>query len=381
MDVADHTHWIAGLPTASRAGWGPLLRAAQEPWEGLGRWPLAADEELDGALAALVAGAREWRERGPEERLLQVARWVQGVAREAEGHQTLARRIGIEDARGWRAGLDLKALSRSLDRELQAPRSAAGEVCLVACDWSELAGGLLRAIASALQAGRSVLVLGDMNAPMLADRVLAGLLAAGLPGNLVAVLHGVSEVSLERLARDGRLGDLSASSPVPKRIRAWRRWSELAQLPAPLLRLLRARSLYLEEGANLSEAAQDLLLAAFGGRRALFGQAPDQVGQVHCPKRLFSAFSQALLQGLEESPKLQQGLPLMDAQTLAACERRWSSGLDQGATLIAGGESLGARSGARELRVLPTILTNVEPHMHCARSARPLPVLSLLRAD
>ena len=379
MEHGQHGHWIGGQQLPGRAGMGAELFASSSPWESLGAWPLAAAEELELAMQGLASAGEAWGALAPGERARQVADWVREACREAGSMPALGRRIGLQQ--GWSENLDLSSLARALDRDLAWPRSASGPVALVSCHWSELAGGLLRAVASALQAGRAVLLLADERTPMCADALIEALLNAGLPGELVAVLHGLGPDARALLARDSRLGDALLSSTDPADIRAWRAWSSEQGLAAPELRLLRAGSFEVGRGDDLECAAGQVLRAAFDGEQSLFGQAAGSLGQVHVDPRYFSAFSEALLGELKRGAWEQKGLALIDRAAREAWERRWTSGLDQGATLIAGGASFSPRPGARDQRVQPTLLTNVEPHMLCARAGFPSPVLCLLRAE
>jgi acyl-CoA reductase-like NAD-dependent aldehyde dehydrogenase len=313
------------------------------------------------------------------ERAAELADWMRGACLDGGRMRELGRRIGLDE--DWNGRVDLHALARDLDRDLARPRSACGPVAVVACHWSELAGGLLRAVGSALQAGRAVLILADARTPMCADAVIEDLLEAGLPAELVAVLHGLGTGARALLAGDERLGDALVSSADADGIRDWRAWGLELGLAAPELRLLRAGSYGVSWGDDLELAAQRVSHAAFDGERTLFGQAAGSVGQVQVDERCFSAFSEALLRELAAGGWGQRGLALIDRAARDDWEQRWTSGLDQGATLIAGGASFSQRPGARDLRVQPTVLTNVEPHMLCARAGFPSPVLCLLRAD
>jgi len=377
MDAVRHTHWIGGAALASQVGLGDELRSARAPFEGLGCWPLAGEYELGAALENLARGASCWSRKPASVRQEQVACWIADALAEWGEDGGAARLLGLP---AERLVPDFERLQRSLDRGLAEPRSARLGVALVSVDWSELTEGLLRAVGSELQAGRAVLLLGDPRAPMLADRLHAALVRVGLPGELLAVLHGLPDELWGSLVSDARVGDLWCSAREPERMRAWRALGLQMQLPAPHLELLRAGRAFVRPGDNLRHSAQRILGSAFGHAESLHGQAAGQIGQVHCHPACFSELNALLLEELEAGELGSEPLVLIDRAAGQAHHERWMSGLDQGATLIAGGEDSSARKGGAIRRVLPTILTNVEPHMLSARSTLPLPVLCLLRA-
>ena len=118
------------------------------------------------------------------------------------------------------------------------------------------------------------------------------------------------------------------------------------------------------------------MAGAFGRTMTLFGQCRGQIGRVFCDERRFSRFTECLLAALADSESVRDPLPLIDRDAAFAVRRRWALGLDEGATLILGGESAEDSSGRR---LLPTVFTNVEERMSMARQVDPMPVLCLLR--
>jgi hypothetical protein len=164
----------------------------------------------------------------------------------------------------------------------------------------------------------------------------------------------------------------------------------------------RSRASVVRPGRGLESEVERVLEASLGRAGALDGLLHGRIGNVLCPQTVFSGFTQRLLLRLEEEETPLQGPLSLDpdlADTLARIRER---GLDEGATLLLGGihagEGLpgeGAESPeddpetplegffpGREGAILrPTVFTNVEEHMQLVRTARPVPLLCLLRVD
>ena len=111
-----------------------------------------------------------------------------------------------------------------------------------------------------------------------------------------------------------------------------------------------------------------------------------------CHQRLFSRFSEELLQCLEAAQDAQRPVPAIDGDLPGHVRGAWALGLDEGASPILGGEPLsrpaapvdaargGGSQGSRPPWALsPTVFTNVDPGLRLAGLGRPAPVLSLIR--
>src|SRR5262249_5395817 len=123
----------------------------------------------------------------------------------------------------------------------------------------------------------------------------------------------------------------------------------------------------------LEDSARAFVELAFGRGATFGGQLPGSLGRVFCPARRFSRFTELVLVELAASEASTTPVPLIDAESVERARAAWELGLDEGATCIAGGEI--GEGGV----LVPTILTNVESQMACARRQDALPVLCLLR--
>ena len=412
--MTEHANLVGGRPHRTTDG-RREVRAACAPFEPLGTFPVSGPAAVQEALEVLRAApwqARPWAERV---RLLERAARALG---EAE-HGAVARRLGLDleelaphavRSAGIGGGIPAGPENGG-DGGPGGPGGPGGNggIALVAPDWSELFCGTWHSVALELARGRAVLLCADPRVPHVAEEIVRALLAAGVPDEALALLHGATEEALDAALADPSVTSVRASGPAP-RIARLRRAAEAGRHEAALL-VPSSSACELAPDADLAAAAADVVERAFGRSRALFGQLPGHVARVFVPERLFSRFTDLLLERLEASEPWRRPLPLIDAEALARVRTAWALGLDEGATLIAGGgvpgvapgppapgdrpEALAAGdelpasgaageaaggAGPRDLRVLPTVFTNVELDMDLARRPEPQPVLSLLRS-
>jgi acyl-CoA reductase-like NAD-dependent aldehyde dehydrogenase len=350
-----HPNWIAGSWAPARAG--ATFERGGEYWSQSGAEDIAA---------ALEAAGRAQAPAGLAMRLLEALR------DDPERHAGLARRVGLP-------GGDLVAADRGLDQLagtfLERPRPRESGPAIVAGDWRRGLAGLAEDVLEALLRGRGVIVLPDARVPDLGARLACAAERVGA-GTSVAVLFGMPRELLAHALELGHGTGLSvtAAGSRARRIEL-RRACEAHAIEATRLVPLRVGVAEVDATGDLEGQAGELIEAAFGRERTLGGQLSGALGRVHCPERRFSTFTAALLAGLESAPCVREPLPLIDAEAVAAARSACSLGLDEGATLIAGG----AVGPEPERVVAPMVFTNVEPAMASARRQDPLPVLCLLR--
>lgn len=99
------------------------------------------------------------------------------------------------------------------------------------------------------------------------------------------------------------------------------------------------------------------------------------------PRRIYSVFAEALIEELESLSKDAQvsGFESSTGKVLATHYHSfWSSGLDEGATLVSGGDSVATMGGGVCLQ--PALLLNLKPDSALLKLGEPLGVLRLQRA-
>ncbi len=290
-------------------------------------WPRASAADLERAREAL----------GPFEPARALQALERSRAEIAEGLGPLLEgRLGLapESARraaGWvagpgpagpllagRFGRSGSPGARAARREEGSERPAQAPPLVLACHWSDLADRPLERLASAFAAGRSVLWLGDEHLPEVPALVVGALARGGLDGGALALLHAPDPGLLKGV--DG--------SPQRGPGVAW-----------------------VGPGHDLEAAAAHCVSAAFGDLPALGGRRSGSLERVVADRRVFSAFTEALLAELEDFGA--ELLEPLDGEARRELEGAVERMLDLGATPI-----LGADGGWR-----PAVLTNVELHV------------------
>ncbi|MBA4709203.1 aldehyde dehydrogenase [Aquitalea aquatica] len=236
-------------------------------------------------------------------------------------------------------------------------------------------------VAPALAAGNSVLLKPAEQSPLSAIRLAQLASEAGLPDGVLNVLPGYGEEAGQALGLHPDIDCLSftGSTEIGKRFLAYSAASNM-------------KMVWLECGGkspNLVFAdCADLDAAA---RKAAFGIYFNQGQVCSASSRLLVESSihdrfvekllaemAAFLPGNPLDPATRQGT-LVDAGHTARVQGFIASGLQQGASLLAGGERL--RIGHSDCYLQPTLFSGVTPDMRIAREEIFGPVLSVLRFD
>jgi acyl-CoA reductase-like NAD-dependent aldehyde dehydrogenase len=338
-------------------------------------WPQSDGADVAQAWRAARAASPAWLCRSADER----ARYLEALARELEGDADLAQRLGERFALEPRElAPHFTGLVRGLGALCARPAPVGGgEVAWWAPDWRELVRAPFLDLARECLAGRVLVLVSDARVPELAHHFARAARAADLPPGVLGVLHGATRELLQ-LGIAAANGDSSctlvASGSVARMVEL-RRLESTAGIQSRL-RALRCGVHEVASGDALEDVAAEVVERAFGRATTLGGQLPGALGRVFCPARLFSRFTELVLERLESSDAARAPVPLVDDGAVAQARAAWELGLDEGATCIAGGDASEAS------RVLPpTVFTNVETYMATAKRQDPLPVLCLLRGS
>lgn len=342
------------------------------PCDVLGTFPRSGPEEVEEARRSLARGTRGWWKRPLDERRELVER---GLARFAAAAQAACSDI----ASGL--GLEPFELEPELVQSARAGRAAVRRmhqaplgVALVAPDWRTPTDLLVAEVAGLLVEGRATLLTSDERAPLVPQLLVDALLDVGVPGQVVALVHAPDAEAVSVAIRSG-----------VERVSAWgdregiaslRRIGAGAAVPSQRLHLHRARPDRLPAGADPEDAAAEVLRRAFGRAATLSGARGGQLSTLYVPERDLSDFTGALLEALLQDRSYRDPLPFLDRNGPRLAREAWTLGLDEGATLVLGGEE---RGGSGKKRAVPALLTNGAAHMRVARRIEPTPVLLLCR--
>lgn len=338
-------------------------------------WPQSGSEDVAEAWRVARAELPAWRALAVGRR----ARCLGALARALEQDAELVRAVA---ARFALAPSELAAHFAGLERGLQAlferPASA-GDARVAWCvpDWRELVRAPFLDLARELLAGRVALLVSDARLPELGQHLARAAEAADLPPGVLGLLHGATR---ELLQLGLAAGEASAASTLVasgsvERMVELRRLESTAGVESRL-RALRCGVHEVDPGDELAESAAEVVERAFGRAATLGGQLPGALGRVFCPARLFSRFTELVLERLEADPAARTPVPQIDDEAVTRLRAAWELGLDEGATCIAGGDA-----GVASRALPPTVFTNVETYMASAKRQDPMPVLCLLRGS
>lgn len=227
-------------------------------------------------------------------------------------------------------------------------------------------------VAPALGAGNAVVFKPPLVTPLSATRLFELMLEAGVPAELIALVHGDGGTVGQHLVEHPGVDffTFTGSTPVGKRIRDARGMRPVA------LELGSIAATIVCADADLKRAA--MRCAQSGFRRQ--GQACTSTQRLFVQREVLETFQAlflaevaALSVGDPTDPKTDVG-PMISEKDAVRAEAWTREAVDQGARILAGG----ARQGAV---LQPTVLTDVRPAMRVMCEEIFAPVLSIIPFD
>lgn len=338
----------------------------------------SSGEDVEAALDALQRAGRDWAREDPEDRADSLGELLDLWEDRGGPEEELAELLDL-DPRGLASSRG-EALALA-DELIDEARDAPGGPRLARVSVRALGRGLVEALVPPLLEGRGVLLLPDPEAPALARAFCRLLEDSPLPRGIVALLGDDTSEAARAALESGRLGDALFIEPRARTRRLVERLERAGTRgPRPRIRALTSGVRAVLSDEDPRRAADEVLREAFDPDRALCGQRDGALGRVVCHERRFSAFSEALLEGLDA--RAEGRCPLLDTGLPRAVSELTRLGLDEGATLVRGPQtaSPGSPRARRDAILAPSVFTNVEPRMGLARAELAAPVLRLLRA-
>ncbi|WP_199051892.1 aldehyde dehydrogenase [Aquitalea sp. ASV15] len=236
-------------------------------------------------------------------------------------------------------------------------------------------------VAPALAAGNSVLLKPAEQSPLSAIRLAQLASEAGLPDGVLNVLPGYGEEAGQALGLHPDIDCLSftGSTEIGKRFLAYSAASNMKMVWLECGG--KSPNLVFADCADLDAAARKAAFGIYFNQ----GQVCSASSRLLVESSIHDCFVEKLLvemasfqPGNPLDPATRQGT-LVDAGHTARVQGFIASGLQQGASLLAGGERL--RIGHSDCYLQPTLFTGVTPDMRIAREEIFGPVLSVLRFD
>ncbi|HZZ09713.1 MAG TPA: aldehyde dehydrogenase family protein [Paraburkholderia sp.] len=291
------------------------------------------------------------------------------------------------DAQAWTGVAHLETMIRTLDTfEFEAVkngiliRKEAVGVCGLITPWNWPALQITTKVAPALAAGCTMVLKPSELAPLSAILFAEILDEAGVPAGVFNLVNGDGATVGEAMSRHPDIDMMSFTGST-------RAGVQVAKASADTVK--RVHQELGGKSANLILEDADLKEAVSRGTRACFdnsGQSCDAPTRMFVPRaRMDEALgyakdvAQALKVGAADAKESDLG-PVISEQQFDKIQRMIRAGMEEGATLVAGGpgrpEGLGAGYFVR-----PTVFGHVRPEMTVAREEIFGPVLSILGYD
>jgi acyl-CoA reductase-like NAD-dependent aldehyde dehydrogenase len=385
---AVHHNWIDGRPAPASSGDGFEVKTPRTK-KSLGRWPRSGARELEAALAACERAETRWSLLSVRERRQRLERALDRWLDDGDGAEQATLALGCSarelHAHGSAAAASVERLLAGGDHAADDLDPRTSGTSVAALDWTEGWHAPARFAFGSLLKGRTVVLVSDPRLPMVADG-LARALADSTDGAL-AVLHDDGRTVVRAAFGHERVARLHLPSTSEAAPELWARAEPeletviergfgagvvVTREKKLCVRTLANTSYVVRTDRDLGAQAEEVVERAFGRVAALSGCAPGRVGRVLAPARVFSRFTELLLDALENDPDATDPIDLVRALAPAHAEHAFALGHDEGATAIFTGFPDDDLS-------FPLVFTNVDERMKLARLARPSPVLCLMR--
>jgi acyl-CoA reductase-like NAD-dependent aldehyde dehydrogenase len=284
--------------------------------------PLAADQDIEGALAKAAAAQSKWKPVPVAERAAIVRRMVEWcVARADQLGEELTRQMGRpiaytpnEIRRGFQErALHMCAIAEGALADIAVEKKDGFErfirreplgVVLVLAPWNYPWLTSVNAIVPALLAGNSVILKMAQQTPLVAERYAEAFAAAGLPPGVFQFLH-LSHAATAKVIADPRVAFVAFTGSVEGGHAVQRAAAE--RFIATGLELGGKDPAYVRADADLPSAIENLVDGSYFNS----GQSCCGIERIYVDKKLFRPFVDGFV---ELTRKYRLGNPL-DAQT------------------------------------------------------------------
>jgi len=356
--------------------------------------PLAADQDIEGALAKAVAAQSKWKQVPVAERAAIVRRMVEWCVAKADGlGEELTRQMGRpiaytpnEIRRGFQeralymAGIAEAALADiSITPGRRFIRRTPLGVVLVLAPWNYPWLTSVNAIVPALLAGNSVLLKMAQQTPLVAERYAEAFAAAGLPPGVFQFLH-LSHAATARVIADARIAFVAFTGSVEGGHAVQRAAAE--RFIATGLELGGKDPAYVRADAPLAATVENLVDGAFFNS----GQSCCGVERIYVQRSLYKPFVDGFV---ELTKKYRLGNPLEAQTTLGPMVRTEAAdavrtqireALDKGARALIDAKSFPAdKDGTPYLA--PQVLIDVDHRMQVMSEESFGPVIGIMAVD
>lgn len=395
MSMIQGNNYINGQWAGSRDGRTFETRNPARLTETLGVFPLSTPEDTQAAVAAAQTAFESWRETSPQTRAKLLKRALERmIARREE----IARILTLENGKTLRESLvEIDAAINEMDFQIAegvrmygetAPVSRAGilafsvrcplGVAAIISPWNFPFNVPVRKVVPALMTGNTCVFKPASLTPHTGMIFTELFVEAGLPPGVLNFVTGSGRMVGDVLVGDARVKAISFTGSTAVGMGIHRRAAE--RLARTQLELGGKNPAVVLEDADLEEAVNLSLNAAF----ACAGQWCTSTSRVIVVREIAAEFKRRALakvqamilgEGLDESTDMG---PLCGPEQVQTVMGYIAKGLQEGATLLAGGQRVTGPGYDEGCFIAPTLFVDVRPEMTIAQEEIFGPVLSIL---
>jgi alpha-ketoglutaric semialdehyde dehydrogenase len=358
-----------------------IVPATGEP---LGTFPRSRAEDVDRAVAAAKDAFEEWRLVPAPERgtiLLRFARLLEEekpdltelmsremgkVLAEAGGDVQEAIDMSIYMAGEGRRMFGHTTPSELRDKFQMSVRTPVGVVGAIT-PWNFPIAIPAWKLAPALVCGNTVVLKPAEDTPLLAERFVELLGAAGLPAGVVNLVHGYGEEAGDRLVRHPDVPVITFTGSRETGVLVTKAAAD--NLKHVHLELGGKNAIIVLDDADVELAVDGILWSAFGTS----GQRCTAASRVVVQRGVYDQLQRRLVARAEEmrigpgwEPDTDLG-PVINREALDKIHSYSGIGADEGATLLTGGEVAADGDLSKGFYYRPTVFADVEPQMRSAQ--------------
>ena len=364
------------------------------PDDVVGEYPVHGPADVDAAVTRAAAAQRDWSRVPAPARAEIVAAAAAVIARDKEAMTALVSREAgkvLVEAGGdvqeavdmalFVAGQGRSAWGETVPSELGdklcwTTRQPVGVVGMIT-PWNFPVAIPSWKIFPAVLAGNGVVIKPSEHAPACCEAFVAACVEAGVPADLVRVVHGFAEPAAALAVHPG-VQAISFTGSVP----TGRKVAAAAMETGPRLVSLELggkNAMVVRPDADLDLAVDGAIFGAFGtsGQRCTSTSRlithPDVAGEL--VDRVVKRAGELRL-GDPQDPAIDVG-PVINASSAERIAGMVSAAVDEGATVACGGQPLEV-AGCGGAYFAPTVLTGVRPEHRVAREEVFGPVLAVL---
>ena len=364
------------------------------PDDVVGEYPVHGPADVDAAVTRAAAAQRDWSRVPAPARAEIVASTAAVIARDKEAMTALVSREAgkvLVEAGGdvqeavdmalFVAGQGRSAWGETVPSELGdklcwTTRQPVGVVGMIT-PWNFPVAIPSWKIFPAVLAGNGVVIKPSEHAPACCEAFVAACVEAGVPADLVRVVHGFAEPAAALAVHPG-VQAISFTGSVP----TGRKVAAAAMETGPRLVSLELggkNAMVVRPDADLDLAVDGAIFGAFGtsGQRCTSTSRlithPDVAGEL--VDRVVKRAGELRL-GDPQDPAIDVG-PVINASSAERIAGMVSAAVDEGATVACGGQPLEV-AGCGGAYFAPTVLTGVRPEHRVAREEVFGPVLAVL---